>query len=431
MNRWNRIIPAAFLMYTIAYADRTNFALAISALQREFHITSGQAALASGIFFAGYFLSQMPGGYLAQVWSAKRFIFWSLLVWGAAATLCGFAHSMRDLLILRFCLGLGEGGVWPATIVLLASWFEPHERARASGYWVLCQPAAIVASSPLSGWLLDHYNWRVMFIVEGLFPVLFAAMWWWAVEDRPSAARWARERDPEPFQAAPKTSRSARRSRFSFLWSRDVILFLILSLSFSCGAYGLLIWLPSAIRSLGTGNNLLIGIFTALPYLFAGVGAVWNSRRSDRTRERKWHTGLASITAGIALILGFLCSAKSPGLGLLLLCITGAGIYASIGPKWALMTELLPKESAGVALGLINGFGNFGGFAGPYIVGILRDSTGSFSAGFVFLSAALVLAGVLVPFLGISSGDKTEAVVETVRTAASGQAAQSLDSSRS
>jgi MFS family permease len=231
-------------------------------------------------------------------------------------------------------------------------------------------------------------------------------MWWWAVEDRPSAARWSRERDPEPFQPAQTTSQSARTSPLRFLWSRDVSLFLVLSLAFSCGAYGLLIWLPTAIRSLGTNNNLLIGIFTGLPYLFAGVGAVWNSRRSDRTGERKWHVSIASILAGLTLAAGFVSSARFPGLGLLLLCFTGAGIYASIGPKWALMTELLPKDSAGVALGLINGVGNLGGFAGPYMVGILRDSTGSFAAGFAFLSACLVLAGVLVPFLGTSPVSK-------------------------
>src|SRR6266481_2810678 len=190
MNRWNRIIPAAFLMYTIAYIDRTNFSLAIPSLQHEFNLTSSQAGLASGVFFAGYFLSQMPGGYLAQIWSCKRVIFWALLFWGLAATLCGFSHSLVELLIYRFALGIGEGVVWPATVMLLANWFPPEERARANGYWVLCQPVAIVLSNPLSGWLLDHYNWRAMFIVQGLLPILFAAVWWRAVEDQPSEAAW-------------------------------------------------------------------------------------------------------------------------------------------------------------------------------------------------------------------------------------------------
>jgi MFS family permease len=341
----------------------------------------------------------MPGGYLAQVWSAKRLIFWSLLFWGAAACMCGLSRSINELLVWRFFLGIGEGGVWPATIVLLANWFAPGERARANGYWVLCQPAAIISSSPLSGWLLDHYDWRMMFLVQGLFPVVFAVMWWWAVEDRPSQARWAKEVDVEVFQALRSSGGDTALSKFAFLRGRNVWLFLILSFSFSCGAYGLLIWLPSAIRSLGSRSNLMIGILTALPYVFAGVGAVWASRSSDRKQERRWHVAAPSILAGVALIAGFLSSSTLPVVSLLLLCLTGAGIYASLGPKWALMTEILPKQSGGVALGLINGVGNVGGFAGPYMVGALRDATRSFTAGFIFLSSCLILAGVLVLFL--------------------------------
>ncbi len=396
MNRWNRIIPAAFLMYTIAYIDRTNFSLAISALQKEFHLTAGQAALASGIFFAGYVLFQIPGGYLAQKYSAKRLIFWSLLVWGAAATMCGYSHSLRELLLYRFLLGLGEGGVWPATIVLLANWFAPHERARANGYWVLCQPAAIIISSPLSGWLLDRYDWRTMFIVQGVFPIFFAAMWWWAVEDKPSRARWTKDRDIPPFPERAPGADGRKPSSLDFLWDRNVLVCLVLNLGFGCGAYGLLIWLPSTIRSMGVQNNLTIGILTAMPYLFAGFGAVINSRMSDRARERRWHAAVPCVAAGVALVLGFTISGSIPALGLLLLCITGAGIYATLGPKWALMTEILPKHTAGVALGLVNGVGNIGGFGGPYVVGALRDATQSFTAGFVFLSLCLIVSGVMM-----------------------------------
>jgi MFS family permease len=386
-------------MYTIAYVDRTNFSLAIPSLQREFHLTAGQAALTSGVFFAGYVFFQIPGGYLAQVWSAKRLIFWSLLVWGAASTLCGFAQSLQQLLLYRFLLGVGEAGVWPATIVLLANWFLPRERARANGYWVLCQPAAIVASSPLSGWLLDRYDWRVMFIVEGLLPIVFAAVWWWAVEDRPSLAKWTTDPDVPPFPAESGAS-SGKFPGLAFLADRNVWIFLTLNLSFACGAYGLLIWLPTAIKSMGAKNNLIVGILTAMPYLFAAAGAVYNSRRSDRAQERRWHAAMPCLIAGSALALGFQVSLSVPALGLLLLCCTGAGIYASLGPKWALMTEILPKRTAGIALGLVNGVGNLGGVAGPYVVGALKDHTQSFAAGFFFLSGCLVAAGLLMLLLG-------------------------------
>jgi sugar phosphate permease len=396
MNRWTRIIPAAFIMYTIAYIDRTNFSLAIPALQHEFGLSASQAGLASGVFFISYVLSQMPGGHLAQVWSAKWLIFWSMIVWGAASTLCGLSHSLNELLVYRFLLGLGEGGVWPAAVVLLANWFEPKERARANGYWVLCQPAAIILSSPLSGWLLDRYDWRMMFIVQGLFPIVFAAIWWWAVEDYPEQARWLKEEDTVKLNPVKKTSTSSAKG---LLLNRNVFLFLVLNLAFACGAYGLLIWLPSAIRSLGVKNNLLIGLLTAAPYVSAGLGAIWTSRSSDRMRERRWHVAVPSVVGGVALWFGFSLGSRSPVLAMLLLCVTGASIYACLGPKWAMMTEIFSNRSAGMTLGLLNGFGNIGGFAGPYAVGVLRDRTHSFASGFIFLAASLAVSGILILFV--------------------------------
>lgn len=396
MNRWNRILPAAFLMYTIAYIDRTNFSIAMPSLRREFGLDSSMTGMAAGIFFIGYVLFQMPGGYLAQVWSAKRFIFWALLVWGVFATLCGLVQTYEQLLVCRFLLGVGEGGVWPATVVLLSNWFAPRERARANGFWVVCQPVAVILSSPLSGYLIDHYNWRVMFIAQGILPLFFAAIWWWAVEDRPEQAAWAREETPLPV-AAPMTSAPAER--WDFLRVRDVWLLVILDLAFACGAYGMLMWLPSTIRSLGLTNNLQIGLLSGFPYLFAVAGSIYNSRRSDRKNERRWHVALPCIAAGACLILGFLASERLPALGLLLICLTAAGIYAALGPMWALMTEVVPERSAGLSLGLINGVANLGGLAGPYLVGAAYDRSASFLPGFLFLGGSLITAGLFTLLL--------------------------------
>ncbi len=387
-------------MYTIAYIDRTNFSLAIPSLQREFHLSAQFAGIAAGVFFPGYFLLQMPGGWLAQIWSAKRFVFWALVLWGAFAMLCGFARSPGQLLACRFFLGLGEGGVWPATVVLLSNWFPPAERARANGYWVLCQPVAIVLSSPLSGWLLDHYDWRAMFIVQGLLPLVFAPVWLWAVEDRPSEAGWlsARERmdiESRLPKVSPAGATSGAASRWHFLRDRNIQLFILLDIAFACGAYGLLMWLPTAIRSLRLSSNLVVALLAALPYVAACVGSIYNSRHSDRTGERRWHVAIPCVGAGLSLLLGASTGNSFPVLGILLVCATGFGIYAAIGPMWALLTEVVDARSAGLALGLVNGLANLGGFFGPLIVGSLRDATASFYAGALFLSAALVTAGLI------------------------------------
>lgn len=400
MNRWRRIIPAAFVMYTIAYIDRTNFSLAIPALQADLSLSSQYAGIAAGVFFFGYFIFQVPGGHLAQKWSARKYIFWALLAWGAFATLCGLAQSVEELLVYRFCLGLAEGGVWPATMVLLSNWFPREERARASGYWVLCQPVAIVVSNPISGWLLDHYSWRVMFVAEGLLPVVFAPLWWWAVKDNPAEAPWVKDQERLYLkQALQQEQESIDRHESKRLWGvlsdSNIMLFIVLDICFACGAYGLLMWLPTAIHSFRSSNNMVVGILSALPYLAACFGSVYNSRHSDLKHERRLHVAIPCVVAGLCLMLGALWGGTFPGLSLLLLCITGGAVYAAIGPMWALLTEVLPRHSAGIALGLVNGMANLGGFVGPYLVGMLRDRTQSFFPGFVFLSLSLGFAGLL------------------------------------
>src|SRR6185437_2411424 len=105
---------------------------------------------AGGIFFVGYVLLQIPGGWAAEHWSAKKFIAVMIGFWGAMAILCGAAANFEQLMIFRFLLGVAEGGVWPAMLVLISHWFPRPERARANAYWMLCIPVAVVVSSALS-----------------------------------------------------------------------------------------------------------------------------------------------------------------------------------------------------------------------------------------------------------------------------------------
>ena len=173
-RRWLRIIPVALLMYTISYVDRTNISLAldptISSMMRDLLMDDRMKGEAAGIFFFGYVLLQIPGGYWASQWSARKIISIFLVTWGLCAIGCGFAHTFTQFEVARFFLGVAESGVFPATLVLLANWFPRSERARANAYWNLCQPLAVAASAPFTGWLLGVYGWQRMLILEGMLP---------------------------------------------------------------------------------------------------------------------------------------------------------------------------------------------------------------------------------------------------------------------
>src|ERR1043165_7205696 len=200
-QRWLRIIPVALIMYTISYVDRTNVALAldpkISTMMRDLLMDDRMKGQAMGIFFFGYLLLQIPSGYLASHWSARKLISLFLIFWGLCAVGCGLARTFKQLDVMRFLLGVAESGVFPATTVLLANWFPRNERARANAYWNLCQPLAVAGSAPFTAWLLGAYGWHQMLVLEGLLPLLWLPIWWFCIRDHPREAKWisAEERD--------------------------------------------------------------------------------------------------------------------------------------------------------------------------------------------------------------------------------------------
>ncbi len=140
-------------MYTISYVDRTNVALAfdprLSTAMADLGMDDAAKGNAIGIFFWGYLLLQIPGGYLANRWSTRKVVSLCLIAWGLAAAGCGLVKTGSEFRIMRFFLGLAESGVYPATLVLLANWFPRGERARANACWNLCQPLAVAGAAPV------------------------------------------------------------------------------------------------------------------------------------------------------------------------------------------------------------------------------------------------------------------------------------------
>jgi sugar phosphate permease len=399
-DRWLRVIPTAFVMYTIAYIDRTNISMALPSMSKALHMTPTQAGDAVGIFFWGYLLLQIPGGYLAERWSAKRFVSVLLVAWGISAVGCGLVRTARQFEVMRFLLGVSEGGVWPATLVLLAHWFPRAERARANGYWMLCQPAAVIFASPLSGWILDHWDWRVLLIVEGALPFVWLAAWWRFIDDHPAQAGWmaAGERqrlestlledtaELDPGSSEPLLRTLARPQA----WLMAVAYFL-----FCCGGYGYLFWLPSALKSVSPASNLRVAWLFVFPYLLTGVAMVLISRHSDQARERRLHVAVPLGLAGAFFLAAVLAGGRLPLLAYVLICLVGPGIYGVLGPFWAIPGEVFPPRVAGSAMGLINCLGGLGGYFGPLAVGYFNERTGDFRSGFGVLGLALLASAAL------------------------------------
>ena len=401
-QRWLRILTVSFVMYTIAYVDRTNVSMALPAMSAELHMDPRQAGDAVGIFFWGYLLLQMPAGHLAQHWSAKRVVAILLVAWGLCSVATGLVNTAREFWIMRLVLGLAEGGVWPAVLVLVAHWFPRAERARANAYWMLCLPLSVVISSPLSGWLLAHWNWRVLLIVEGALPFLWLLVWLASIDDYPRSASWVSTEEREYLEStlaaeAADLKSPERVNYLAALLSPQVLILTIIYFMRNFGSYGSLFWLPTALGKGMNLSNLGIGVVITIPYILAGILMVVVAKSSDRTGERRAHMSLTLVLSG-GSFLAALAVPRFPLVSFGLLSLAVAGVYASLGPFWALPTETLPPKVVATAMGLINAIGNLGGYFGPVVVGYFLKQSGGFVYGFGILGIAL-LVGAAMAFL--------------------------------
>lgn len=414
-QRWRRIIPIAFLMYTIAFMDRINVGVALPAMAKSLHFSSTISGTVFGIFFVGYLVLQIPGGHLAERWSAKRVVLILLVSWAVFAILTGFVQSVTELLIVRFFLGVAEGGVWPATLILLSHWFPREERARANNLWMLCLPVAAAVVSPLSGLILSqsHDNWRLLFVVEGIPPLIWAVVWALFLDDLPAQASWISPEERAYVEQAVQAERERRdrpdlRTYRAALTSPVVWLLCLAYFFIVIPGYGIASFLPTLLKRSGYSIGV-VGVLTALPFVAAIVGLIVTGWLSDRAMSRRRHVIVPSIILGVGVVASALTQ-HLVVVSLLLLIAAGYGLYAMLGPFWAMVGQLLPPQTAGGGMGLVNAIGNLGGFAGPFIVGALDTATGSFLTGFMFLGLSALMVVLIVRAIPVREGQAARVI---------------------
>lgn len=389
----------SIITYSLAYLDRANFGFgAAGGMAEDLGITAAVSSLLGSLFFLGYFFFQIPGALYASNKSAKKLIFWSLILWGALATATGMISNVNILIVIRFMLGVVESAVMPSMLILLSRWFTKTERSRANTFLILGNPATILWMSVLSGYLIKAVGWRWMFILEGLPAIVWAFFWWRLVDDKPQDAKWFSSNEKrvlyEQLQKEQQGIKPVKNFAAAFK-SKVVVLLCLQYALWSIGVYGFVMWLPSIIKAAPNMDIVSTGWLAAVPYLFAIIAMLTVSYFSDKILNRKIFVWPFLLIAAIAFYASYLIGPDNFLLSFLLLIIAGAAMYAPYGPFFAIITEILPVNVAGGAIALINSFGALGSFAGSYLVGYLNGTTGNFDASYIFMSGVLFLSAIL------------------------------------
>ncbi|MCL6480008.1 MAG: MFS transporter, partial [Peptococcaceae bacterium] len=360
------------------------------------------------IFFIGYFIMEIPGNLIMARWSARLWLARILITWGLIAGLMAFVRTPWQFYTVRFLLGLAEASFMPGIIYYLSCWFQAKEQARAVALFMLAVPVGSIIGGPVSTSLLGvHWlnltGWQWMFILEAAPAVIFGLITPFYLTDKPGQAKWLTAEERNWLINRLNEEVEAKKAHKAYtLWQafadRDVIILALIYFFWVTGFYGFNMWLPTIVKGLSTTfTNQTVGWLVAIPYIGSLFSMILVSRHSDRTGERRCHTMLMLLTGGIGLAVSMLV-VKTVGWQLVFFTVAAMGIYGAFGPFWALPGSFLTDVAAAGTIALINSVGNLGGFVGPYVVGFLKNATGSFTGGAVFLVVCLVVAG-LMPVL--------------------------------
>ena len=398
-----KLMPFLALIYVVAYIDRSVVGFAKLHMNAAVGIGDAAYGLGAGLFFIGYFLCEVPSNLALERFGARRWFARILFTWGVITMAMALVSGPVSFYVLRFLLGAAEAGLYPGILYFLTKWFPMRHRARIVGLLVLAQPVALIITGPMAGWLLSvpglfgMSNWQTLFVVSGLPATLLCVPTLRILPESPAHARWLPaadrawiERELAADQAA--YALKSHGSPLKALKDVRVLLLSLLFLPFPLSIYGLSLWLPTIIKQFGV-SDVATGLLSAVPYLFAVVGLYLVPRHSDRTGERYWH--IATLSALAALGMAASAWVQTPALQLGSLCLFAFSAYAIQAVLWTLPGQFLTGTSAAVGIATINSLSNLGGYLGPYGMGILKNATGSLSAGLYFLAAALAFAVVM------------------------------------
>ena len=403
-----RLIPFLILCYFVAYLDRTNVGFAALTMRQDLNISATAYGFGAGIFFLSYFLFEVPSNLALERFGARKWIARIMVSWGVLSGCMAFIGSEWSFYIVRLLLGAAEAGFFPGIIFYLTLWFPSIYRARIVGLFMAAIPGSTVFGAPLSSALLymdgiaGLKGWQWMFILEALPAVILGFVVLRFLTDRPADAHWLQ---PEERTWLANRLDAESRQRVAvrhFTVGQALTNGRVLALAFVYfGAvatnYGISFWLPQIVQDFGDLTKLQVGLITAIPYAVGLVGMIWWGRRSDAKLERKGHAAVALAIAGIFIALS--TAFANPTLKMVCLSIAGFGVFAALPVFWTFPTAFLSGAAAAAGIAIINSLGNLAGFVGPYAMGWIRDATGSFSGGLLFIAACGLAAMVIVLLL--------------------------------
>jgi len=402
-----RLIPFLMVLWILAWIDRVNIGFVKLTMLGDLGWSEAVYGLGAGIFFLGYFFFEVPSNLLLQKIGAKKTLMRITIGWGLTSIAMMFVQTSGWFYFLRFLLGVFEAGFYPGIILYLSYWFPSQRRAKAFGTFMSASALAGVIGGPLAGFIMTSLNgvhgwhgWQWVFLLEGIPSVLAGLVTWLYLTDKPQGATWLSSKERELVRADLERDAQSQGHREhsmlaalkdSKIWLLILVFFCIIAANSSLTFYG-----PTLVKEVGFTNPLVVGWIMAAAYLCGAVGMIFNGIHSDRHSESRRHCAFAAVLGSASLLVVALALNTSALLTLVALTLAIVGTMSAIPVFWQMPGQFLAGTAAAGGVALINSIANLAGFGAPWMLGLIKTSTGSLSSGLYIVAAIEVCAAILI-----------------------------------
>jgi len=395
-----RLIPFVIICYFVAFLDRVNLSFAALEMNKDLKFTSTVYGIGAGIFFISYFLLETPSNLILLKMGARRWIARIMFTWGILSGAMAFVWNEPSFYTLRFLFGAAEAGFFPGILFYLTLFFPAAYRGRMVSMYMVAIPMSSVIGAPLSTSILylDGFlgikGWQWVFLSEALPALILSVVTWFYMTETPAQAQWL-EKDERDWLVKRQALevRQIESSHGMSVWqvlrNPKVLALGLAGFGIANEISGLVFFLPQIVKQFGL-TNMQTGLVSAIPFAVGAVGMIWYGRRSDRLLERRSHTAVTFLITAVGLILVALT--PNPYFRLFSLCIASFGSFAVLPVFWSMPTAFLSGAAAAAGVAYINSIANIAGFTSNYMMGWLRDLTGSYDSGLLAIAAVCNVA---------------------------------------
>ena len=400
--RYN-MIGLLFCSSVVNYIDRVNISVAAPVIMATAGWDKGQFGLVFSAFLIGYALLQIPGGLIADRWSARKVL---------VLAFCGFSlftaltplgqYGFALFLAMRFLVGAFESMTFPALTSLNSRWIPRAEFGRAQTVSISGITVGQMIAYPLTTWIVVQFTWPTVFYFNALLGFVWAGVWLWYATDTPAEHPRisTEERDYIESNLSPKPSAPLP---IKMLFS-SIPLFTV-CLSYMCFAYigwMFLFWFPTYLVE-GRGMSLgTMGLMGVLVHGAGFIGILGGGALSDWLLRNGWNAQFARARLagfGVGLSLPFLLGAAivpSTTMCVLFLIVFYFFFTSAVAGYTTVSIEFNP-HFAGAIFGMINCLGSFAGIFGPMTAGFMLSGGGSWTLPFfVATGVGVICAAILL-----------------------------------